>query len=135
MDSIDITDSTFSLGNISLTEPVNTIVSSMTEIEIPSSEIPLAVPSEFGLSEMTSEMANEMTDNLPLLEPFTMNDGYLFYLAIGAALLILIGIFTYTYYNTKNNVKNMVQENNMNNMNNTNNTSYYDTTGYMRSEF
>jgi len=133
MDSIDITDSTFSLGNISLTEPVNTIVSSMPEIEIP-----LAVPSEFGLSEITSEMANEMTDNLPLLEPFTMNDGYLFYLGIGAALVILIGIFTYTYYNTKNNVKNMVQENNTNNMNNTNNTnntSYYDTTGYMRSEF
>jgi hypothetical protein len=114
----------------------------MPEIELPSSEISLAVPSEFGVSEMTSEMtsemANEMTDNLPLLEPFTMNDGYLFYLGIGAALVILIGIFTYTYYNTKNNVKNMVQENNTNNMNNTNNTnntSYYDTTGYMRSEF
>jgi len=102
MDSVDITDLTFSLGNIPYT---NDILTSTSDIISSTSDIISETISEFApefapefVPEFVPEFAPEF---VPELVAIDQDNSMFIYFSIGF-IIILIGIFIYKYYSNKN---------------------------------
>jgi uncharacterized membrane protein YukC len=128
MDSIDISDLAFSLGNFSA---VNELLSSTTEkiSESISGSIPEFVSES--IPEFVSESIPEsISGSIPDIS--NTDNSFFLYLGIGLIIISIVGIFTYNYFINKN--KNVRFQDNVENYQEPQ-SNYHESPTYQHSDF